>query len=209
MSRPRCLAGALALLLALPAVATAQKVQLTPLVGYRVFGSYSGFYGGDYDVKDNLAWGGILGFAPSPWGGIEFLYSHQGSDLSYRPPAGAEETYNISVDQWALNGWRDLGQSGSKVRPFVGGGAGLTSFYSDDLVGSEQRFALNFNLGLRVWAPSERVALRLDTRGFLTFVGDGGGGGGCTSGGGCYLAFSGSAFFQGEISAGLTIGLGK
>jgi hypothetical protein len=199
--------GALSLLLILPAGAAAQKVQLTPFVGYRVFGSYEGYYGGDYDVKDALAYGGILGFSPNPWTGVEFVYSHQGTDLEYRPIGGSLETYQFNVDQWALNGYRNLGQSGSRVQPFLGAGAGLTSFYSDDIQGSEQRFTMNFDLGLKAWAPSERVALRLDARGYVTFAGNGGGGGGCGTGG-CYMAVSGNVFFQGELTAGLTIGLG-
>lgn len=207
MSRFRFALLVLAASLALPAVAAAQKVQLTPFVGYRMFGSYEGYYGGDYDVKDAMSYGGILGFAPNPWTGIEFLYSHQGTDLEVRPLTGPLETYQLSVDQWALNGYRTLGQSGSRVRPFVGAGAGLTSFYSDEL-DSEQRFTLNFDLGLKAWAPSERVAFRFDARGYMTFVGDGGGGGGCGPGG-CYMATTGSIFFQGELTAGLTIGLGK
>lgn len=207
MSRFRFALLVLAASLALPAVAAAQKVQLTPFVGYRMFGSYEGYYGGDYDVKDAMSYGGILGFAPNPWTGIEFLYSHQGTDLEVRPLTGPLETYQLSVDQWALNGYRTLGQSGSRVQPFVGAGAGLTSFYSDEL-DSEQRFSLNFDLGLKAWAPSERVAFRFDARGYMTFVGDGGGGGGCGPGG-CYMATTGSIFFQGELTAGLTIGLGK
>ena len=208
MSRFRLSFLAFAALLALPAVAAAQKVQLTPFVGYRMFGSYEGYYGGDYDVKDAMSYGGVLGFAPNPWTGIEFLYSHQGTDLEYRPLNGAMETYQLSVDQWALNGYRTLGQAGSRVQPFVGAGAGLTSFYSDEALDSEQRFTLNFDLGLKAWAPSERVAFRLDARGYMTFVGDGGGGGGCGTGG-CYMATTGSIFFQGELTAGVTIGLGK
>jgi len=208
VSRFRFSLLAFAALLALPAVAAAQKVQLTPFVGYRMFGSYEGYYGGDYDVKDAMSYGGILGFSPNPWTGIEFLYSHQGTDLEYRPLTGAMETYQLSVDQWALNGYRTLGQSGSRVRPFVGAGAGLTSFYSDEALDSEQRFTLNFDLGLKAWAPSERVAFRFDARGYMTFVGDGGGAGVCGIGG-CYMATTGSIFFQGELTAGITIGLGK
>lgn len=77
------------------------------------------------------------------------------------------------MEQWALNGYRTLGQRGSRVRPFVGAGAGLTSFYSDEALNSEQRFTLNFDLGIQAWAPSERVAFRFDARGYMTFVGDG------------------------------------
>jgi len=208
VSRFRLALGVLAAAVLLPAAAAAQKVQLTPFVGYRMFGSYEGYYGGDYDVNDAMSYGGILGFAPNPWTGIEFLYSHQGTDLEYRPLTGSLETYQLSVDQWALNGYRTLGQSGSKVQPFVGAGAGLTSFYSDEALNSEQRFSLNFDLGLKAWAPSERVAFRFDARGYMTFVGNGGGGGGCGTSG-CYMAVSGSVFFQGELTAGLTIGLGK
>jgi hypothetical protein len=186
--------------------AEAQRVQLNPFVGYRVFGSYQDYTGRDYDVKDNLAYGGALIFAPQKYAGVELRYSHQGTEVEVRPLSGASDTYDLNVDQWSIGGWRDL--STNRVRPVFGGGLGMTSFYGDDFNGSEQRFAFNAFLGLKAWNASDRIAFSFDARGFFTLL-NGGAGGGCAYPASCGLAFSGDLFFQGELTAVLVIGLGK
>jgi hypothetical protein len=62
------------------------------------------------------------------------------------------------------------------------------------------KFALGMSLGVRT--SHTRLSLRGEARGSLTFVGDQAGVGTC-GGGGCQIAFTSSAVFQGEVAVGV------
>jgi hypothetical protein len=197
------LIGAL-LLLAGPISVEAQTVELTPFVAYRVGGEFAG-----YSVNDNASYGGTLAVdlakGVGPGVGIEFLYSHQGSDVTADFPT-AFQSAEMKIDEWALLGWREVLPSGeSKARPYGEVGAALTHFYTSG-GGSSTRFSVPFGLGVKVF-PSPKVGVNLVSRAYLTFVSSGSGGFYCNPG--CSVGYSGSLFFQADLAAGITVKFGR
>jgi hypothetical protein len=91
----------------------------------------------------------------------------------------------------------------AKLDTLLSLGAGATLMLPDiDGAGSEVRFSASAAVGL-LYHVSDRVGIRLEARGWFTFT-DASGGIFCS--GGCAIAFSGSGFAQGELSAGLQLG---
>lgn len=184
-------------------VATVRDVQaqleLIPFVAYRVGGE-----SGNVSIKDNEAFGGMLRFGLARGKGIEFGYSHQDSKVE-----APLEDFNLKTDQWWIGGGQELVSKG-KFIPHANGFLGLTSYSSSDgdIEGSE-RFMIGFGLGGTTrFGQSQRVGLRIDFRGYFTFL-DSGAGMFCGTGSGCSLTFGGSGIFQGDIALGLSIMLGQ
>lgn len=196
-SGPPVLVALLAMLLTMVGEARGQ-IELVPFVAYRVGGE-----SGNVSIKDNEAYGGIIRVGLPRGKGIEFGYSHQHSTVE-APLAD----FDIKVDQWWLGGSQELLSKG-KMRPHANGFLGLTSFGSSDGdIESSERFMIGFGLGGTArFGESERIGLRLDFRGYFTFL-DSGGGMFCGTGG-CGLTFGGSGIFQGDIALGLNIMLGQ
>ena len=188
------------------APAPAQRVELSPFVGYRIGGSLSGYTtSASYDADGALSYGGVISFAPRRDAGVEFLFSHQATSASTSNTVAEIQGFDLNVNQWALGGFRNFGGS-DRVKPFAAGYIGFTNFSSPDFTGSETLFAFAADLGLKAWTPSDRVALRLDARGYFTLVNSGTGA--WCAGGNCIIAFSGDLFFQADFTAGVVIALG-
>jgi len=197
------LVGAL-LLLVSPVAAAAQTAELTPFAAYRVGGEFV-----NYSVNDNAAYGGILGVDLSrgvgPGVGLEFLYSHQSTEVTTDLP-GLTPRADMKIDQWGLMGFREAMKGQSPARPYGEVGIGLTHLYTEGN-GSSTRVNALFGLGVKVF-PNPRIGLNLATRGYLAFVSSGSGGFYCGTGGGCSVGFSGSLFFQADLMAGITVKFG-
>jgi hypothetical protein len=186
-----------ALALFSPAAAAAQHLELAPFVAYRVGGEFRGV-----SVVDNEAYGGTVSFIkPGGFGG-QFLYSHQSSEVRIPGTPDAE----MDIDQWGLLGTREISRPGSRARPYVGVGIGITEFHAG-VGGSATRFSTLLDLGVKVF-PTTAVGLTFGARGYLTF-GSSSTGFYCGTGGGCSVGFSGSVFFQADLAAGVIIALGR
>jgi len=85
--------------------------------------------------------------------------------------------------------------------PYVVGGIGATLFQPGTRgYGDEVRPSLNLGIGYQ--APvGEHVALRVETRGYVTIVNSGGG---LFCSGGCQVKIKGDALTQGEVQLGLS-----
>lgn len=76
--------------------------------------------------------------------------------------------------------------------------------YSSDGDESETKFMLGASGGAKFLRPQAPLGLRVEARGYFTFAGGGGAGIGCGPGG-CSFGFSGNAFFQLDLVAGVIL----
>lgn len=201
---------ALVLILA-PAGALAQEAarrptfEAMPFAGYVVGGEFENADTGESLDADPAAAFGIALRMRSPfeydkeW---EIFYSHQGTDVQ---PGGGDATPEVGVDIDYLHLGGTYFPSERAYTPYVLGGLGVTMF-SPDGAGLRDQTEFSISLGLGIRFPvTDYFALRLEGRGFLTFVdndvgffcGSGGEGGACliTASGSTFLQFQGALGF--------------
>lgn len=197
------LACALAGLVAAPAVARAQTVEITPFGGYRIGGSIGEVGGRPVEDDDGGPSVGVIVDAVfgSPIDGlkVEGLFSREQATL--RVNAGLLDPptrVRVEVDQIQVGGIQELADG--RVRPFLAGLLGLTRYAVPG--NTEVRFAVGMGAGAKVFA-TRNIGLRLDARGYMTVVSAGGAG--VCGGYGCAIGFSVSPAFQGDFTAGLIV----
>ena len=194
------------LCLAIPAAA--QQVEITPFVGWRAFGELQDYTGAQVDAEDAMSFGGMLTFTPRPDIGVEFGFSRQDTQVLLSAPFLGIDRFDVNIDQWTLGGRRTIIRPNSNVLPFGSGFLGLSSMSSSDGDESITKFMLGLGLGARVMNPTRRFGLRLETRAYFAFAGDGGASVGCGTGG-CAFGYWGQSFFQMDFLGGITVGLGE
>lgn len=159
--------------------ALAQKAEIQPFIGYRFSDSFSMgpvMIGGnphddwnEFIATSGISYGVTAGYFISNRVQIEFLWSRQNSSAEGRSAQGSEATFaDMKVDNYHGNLLYHWGDADSRVRPFVFGGVGATSYnpsgyydlgsvhFSTDWGGGVKFFA-NKHLGLRVqgrWIPT-------------------------------------------------------
>jgi len=197
----------LAALLAVPAAAQAEDLstfRIVPQVGYRVGGSLEDAdTGAGRDLQDAASFGLALELRygdENRW--LQLWYSRQPTEVD-----ASDARFDVDVDYIHVGGTAPINDTG-KVQSYVSAGIGATRFSpSGEGLVSDTRFS--GSLGLGVMVPfSERVALRVEARGYLTLVdtdtsffcrtddGDGR----------CAIVASGSSLFQAEVFAGIAVG---
>jgi len=190
------------LLIQTPAPTLAEGFQITPFLGYRVGGDFEdGVTGAELSLSEEETYGIIIGRDTAPGQQAEFFYSFQPSRLT----AGGIFTPGVLADvdvEYFHIGGRQYWELGS-TKPFVVGSVGATHFapHSSSL-GSETRFSIGFGGGLELVA-SERVAIRLEGRGFATFF-NSDGAVLCDSSGGCIVLVASDVIWQFEVGAGVS-----
>lgn len=194
-----------AMLLALPSAAAAQEISITPIGGFRVGGGMREYYtGSQLDIKDNWTYGGIVDIGIPGDRAIELLYSYQGTELTVRGGTIGPQSEDLNVHVWQAGVLQEKA-IGPTLNGYGVGTLGVTHFsWEGD---SSTRFAVGFGGGLKVF-PERRVGLRLDARGFVTFVNTNGfyiAGGGS----GISASFSSDALFQAEFLGGVTFRFGS
>ena len=149
------------------APAQAQTVEVAPFGGYRFGG---GFYeivtGASVDVDGAPSYGALLNVRIGEDLFVEGLFTHQQARFTLPARLDATQTrWRVDVDHYQVGGLREL--MPGRMRPFLTGAVGLTRYASqgDD----EFRFTLSAGGGVKLFA-TERLALRLDGRGYATFV---------------------------------------
>jgi hypothetical protein len=163
-----CVLAALAILLVgrLPVPVSAQTIEVAPLGGYR--------FGGDlFEIATNrpldLDGAPVVGGAVNieMWDGLWFetLFTHQQAHVdipgdTFSPPARVRAV----VDHWLAGGRQEFGAG--RTRPFLTGLVGLTYYAAGD---GEVRFTIGAGGGVKLLLQ-RRLALRLDSRVFTTFV---------------------------------------
>jgi hypothetical protein len=200
-----------ALLLVAAPVARAQTVEITPLVGYRIGGALSTTAGtgpaasiGEYEVKDSASFGAHLGFRVAADGEIEVLYSRQNTRLETGGLFTGEPLFDLALETWQAGGNYLFGEKGSRLRPYVGVGLGVTRLLpGPPSLRDETRFCASFAGGVKVWL-GRHLGLRLEARGFFTVL-ESDSDSFCGSGEGCLIHVSGSDIDQGELRTGLVL----
>ncbi len=178
--------------------------QVVPFGGLRLGGGFEDAASGEKrDLEESAAFGVALELRvreEDRW--WQLWYSRQATEV--KAPDGA---IDVDVEYLHLGGTAPINDEG-RVHSYVVGGIGATRLAPsgpglDDAV----KFSASLGLGLKV-PLSERVALRLEARGYLTVVDSD------TSifckvefgEGGCAFVTSGSSLFQAELSAGIAFG---
>jgi opacity protein-like surface antigen len=190
---------AAALLVSLAVGARSQSVQISPFAGYAFGGSVRDTALGDSRFFESaLAYGGALNFRISESWRFEILYSRQPTRLE----GGLGAPFDVTIERY-LAGFQEEKGPDERVRWFGSVWAGATRFVPGrDGYDSETKFGAGVGLGVKTFF-ADNVGLRLEARGFWTYV-KGEGGMACVNGS-CLFAFSGSGMGQGDVSGGLIL----
>ena len=195
----RGLLASLVLLLLLPALAAAQKVELTPFVGFRFGGQLDDDFPpapADFELDESSSAGIILGFAVTRGFRVELTWTHQTTDLlDDRLFFEEVELFEIDVDYYlagATYQWT-LGQ----VRPFVGFGIGAAELDPGAPgLASETRLAVSLGGGVKLML-TQNFGFRLEGRLLAIEINDGGR---CHD---CHHYDDDNELTQGELRGGL------
>lgn len=181
--------------------AEAQSLELTPFAGYRFGGGLEDLAtGGTVALDDGISYGLILGI---PWNAqhrsrLEVIWSWR--DTTVDTAGTGDPTFDLDVHYLHLNGMVPFATSIDRLDVLLSIGAGATFMLPGiDGAGSELRFSVSGAVGL-LFSVSDRVGIRIEARGWYTFTAAGGA---VFCSDGCVVAFSGSGFGQGELTAGL------
>ncbi|HSG06000.1 MAG TPA: outer membrane beta-barrel protein [Nitrospiria bacterium] len=197
-----------ALLVLLSAPASADwGVELTPFAGFRLGGNFQDNTTGlDLDVDEGESFGLILDVQSTHETQYELFYSFQKTELQGDGLFGGDPLFDLDIHYLHIGGTYLL--PGERVRPFVGGGLGITYFSPDGPgLDSEVYFSLSLGVGAKI-PISKRLGVRLEGRGFLTILPEhtdif------CVSSGGaaCDVRVQGDVFGQVLFLAGISFGL--
>lgn len=185
-----------AALLLLSAVnARPQVFEATPFYGYRWGGDLETSSGDELDLDGGQAYGVDLTFGPRDSEmKMELLWSRQdsGLDLGFK-------SLDVTVDQFMFGGIYE--ERYGKLRGYLSLAVGASVF---DAEGSdaEAKFAFTVGGGVKYYLI-KNVALRADVRGYCTVVESESAF--ISSGGVTVATFTGTSFWQGEVTAGITI----
>jgi opacity protein-like surface antigen len=201
-------AGWMACLVLLAPTAEAAEpttVQVVPFGGFRVGGSLEDSQtAASRDLEEAASFGLALElrYADGEDRWLQLWYSRQGSEV--RAPGAV---LDLDVEYLHLGGTAPISDTG-RVQSYVSAGMGATRLTPRG-AGLDDTVEFSGSLGLGLSIPvSERVALRLEARGYLTLVdpetsifcrSDAGGGA-------CRIVASGSTLFQAEFTAGIVFG---
>lgn len=181
-------------------------VEITPFVGYRLGGDFD-LQPGDpngsemnVDAESGTSLALAVNFRIDELSQYEIFYSRQNTNLDPGSPIGAAD---LKVEYLHIGGTLIVDEM-RRIQPYILGTIGATRLQVDAPATREKTgFSVSLGAGLRV-PVSERFSLRLETRGFLTFL-DTDSAVFCTSGsfgGLCALQANGSSFFQYDFMAG-------
>ncbi|MDJ0813644.1 MAG: outer membrane beta-barrel protein [Woeseiaceae bacterium] len=164
-----------AVLVCLASPAWAQQDQssfeLTPIVGYRFGGTLEIEDSPEsFDIDDSATFGVILNFphrADTRW---EVLYSRQSTEADFSDPASVNELIDIDTHVLQIGGTYQFESETPRVQPYLAATIGGT-YVEASANGSESDAFWSGSLGLGMLvAPTARVGLRLEARGYFTFT---------------------------------------
>jgi opacity protein-like surface antigen len=184
-------------LAALPAAA--QAVQIAPLAGWGMGGSfYSDGLATEFELENSFDYGGAVDFSVGETWRVELLYSRRDSKLQALGLEGFE--LDMQIERLFV-GLQEEVSPQNRTRPFGTVLLGITRFKPGFVgVDPDDRFTLGVNLGIKSWL-SKNIGLRLEGRAYYIFV-ESGGGILCTNGS-CFMRISGSGLWQTNVSGGL------
>ncbi len=183
------------------------SLEITPTLGYRGGGEFiDTVVNKKHTTASSEVYGLIISGEPYDGGKtFEVYYSHQSSEIGTIniPPAGptpgSTTRVPLSIDYLHFGGTAPISEA-DKLKTFVSGGIGFT--YMNPGVAdleSDMRASLSIGLGLKM-PISKRIAFRLESRLLATLFNNNSS---IFCSGGCVIQVNGSAFYQGEVFAGL------
>lgn len=193
--------AAVLLLSGAAATTSAGDFRLAPFVTYSTGLSLENLDTGFTSTLDpGSGYGLAAGFNIGPERWIEVLWSHQDLETCAECLPYGAEAFDLKIDSLHLGG---MWQPGTKrVRPYAAASAGVT-LYNPSTSGQSTTAGFSFALGGGAdFMLSDRVSLRLDGRGLMTF-GAGTIYGAC--GGGCTIGFSVDGNIQFQAFAALVV----
>jgi hypothetical protein len=193
---------------AVPASAAAQvQAELGPFVGYRFGGSLVDNAGTSYGIESAVSYGAVVDLDLRRDLGVEFVWSHQGSELALRDVL-EPGPFKVTVNHWMVGPWKAFGRPAARVRPFASFLLGISHFSTSIAEGEPRaRFGLGSGAGVKFF-PNPRVALRLEGRGFFSFTDEGTNLFCSTALAACPLQFKSDLMVQGEVAATVVVVLG-
>jgi hypothetical protein len=155
----KSLPPAVLLLVLAASPARAQPVEVAPLVIYTSSGSLDRTAENVDGLKidDGLTWGARGTFFLTEHFGVEGLWTYQSTGLMMTSGANTAEVFEMTINQAYGNAVYQAGSAGSRLRPFVFGGAGATFFEAPDLEG-EVKLTWNVGAGVK-WFPQQRFGI--------------------------------------------------
>ena len=173
---------------------------ISPFFGYRFGGEIQDAKTGEnYSLNDGPAYGLFLDYAPKDYyGRFEVLWSHQDSSVNFNGNNGLGNV-DVPIDVVQIGGQLEYGPK--RLRLYISADIGATHFSSDGY-GATTQFSFGIGGGAKAFL-TKNFYLRADLRGFGTV----------TQAEGSFLfvngvtvaTFSGSTFWQGQVSAGIGV----
>ena len=181
-------------------IAQTTRFGISPFFGFRFGGELQDPHtDAKYNFQDGPAYGLILDYAPLDYyGRFELLWSRQDTSVDFQGDNGLGKV-DITVDVIQVGGETEYGSK--QIRGYVSAHVGATHFSSDGY-GDDTRFSFDIGAGVKAFL-TKNIYLRADLRGFGTVTDAQGGF--IFANGVTVASFSGSTFWQGQVSAGVGV----
>lgn len=192
---------ALAIVLIAGIQVNAQKLELTPIIGYET-GAKIPTSGGDLRISDGMVYGGALNVGLGGGRYAELSYTHMGSNL-YLEGLVREDICDLAVDYYSVGALQEM-MPGAKATPYGLFTLGVVNYRpTSGSYSSENKMHVSLAGGIKI-RVSERVGVRLQARLLMplyyggAYFSVGTGGSGFSVGGGIHGV-------QGDFTGGLVI----
>lgn len=183
---------------------SALSVEIIPLLGLRGGGEFvDDNTNRKHTLESSETYGVILSFRDEGKKRYEIYYSHQSTELDSLTTTLVSTLNNntipLTIDYLHFGGTVPFSDE-EHLKTFVSGGLGLT-YLSPDFADTQSDLRASFSIGFGLkWPMTDKVSLRLETRGFATLFSNNSA---VFCNGGCKLHVNGNFLLQGEVFAGL------
>jgi hypothetical protein len=195
-----------------PSVIFAQaKIEITPFGGY-MFGGKLRFYEGELKVENSGNYGILLDVAVARDTKLEFFWSQMSTTAKFKPYYGFDfpeltDAFKVNINYIQIGGVQEANVNNDKVKPFGAFTLGATYFNpTDNNITDNWQFSVTLGGGAKFWF-TDRIGIRLQGRLLMPLYFAGAGVYFGTGGSGLSVG-AGSTILQGDLTAGLIIGLG-
>jgi hypothetical protein len=179
----------------------AQKIELSPFIGYET-GAIVHTSLGDLHIGDGMDWGGSINVGMGGGRYVELSYSHLASYLNLENGLTTTKLCDLSTDYYSIGALQEV-MPDEKVTPYGLFTLGWVNYRPSDTYSNENKMHISLAAGIKINA-SEKIGLRLQARllmplyysGTYLYAGTGGAGYGVS--GGIYGV-------QGDFTAALVI----
>jgi len=199
--------------LAPAAVAQSGRIEITPTLGYRFGGTVStanSSYINSIDVPDALSFGLTAEYAVQPNLNVEFLWSHQDTELKAdfkgTPPASVKSSIShLNIDTIQIGGLWQSGRNGDKVRGYFDLLFGASILTPSPQYSTLTRFSATIGGGAK-FQVSDKIGVRLGLRWMPVYINSQDSGYVyCDPYWGCYQYYDSNYLYQTDAHVGLII----